>query len=412
MADRDKKALHFARVKIAGGPEIGETQMLAFEWKSFVNGGYIVRCKVSDPNLSLLRDKVIKQYLQKAREAPTEIEFAIGYVGGDETETRKESITDLDLYGDSPHGGFEFVAIDPPNWFLNGGLGDGKVYEGSVSDVIEKCVKEYAPDIKVEVTKTEDNPKGCWAMMRQDPKTFIQSLLDWSASLTPKKTNWMVASVDKKIIIKEQHDFFQNRRHFGNYNNSMGLDKTNDIVDYAVLNNSFVSVYQNALVTQGLSAVSGKFLDVQTSKDKTEIRDENTENKANTRTDAEKAFKKPSCKWSTSIMAVPELAGGEMGIKYEEWIGGRARNLFISMLPMVMRVRLTIHGDPEYHDSSKLGVSTLNINWKDFDKQDFFLAGRWLVYGFHHRMTKIKKPRWFTDVYIYRIDHDADSKKA
>jgi len=409
MPNEDRKALYFAQITIAGGEEIGLNQMLAFEWKSFVNGGYVIRAKITDPDLTLLKNPVLKNYLKQARNSPTEVKFKIGYVGGGETKLRTALLTDLDLYGTPSHGGFEFVAIDPPNWHLNAGKGDGKVYRGRVSDVIKEVVGEYAPGITAEVTKTEDDP-GCWAMMRQDPKTFIQSLTDWSANITPSKTNWMIASVDDKIIIKEQKDFLANRTHFGDYTASITNAKRNDIYDFAMLNSNFITVYQDTLSTQGISAVSGKFMDIQTDKEKLKIEDSNTGNKANARSDPTKSFKKPEGKWSTSIASVPELNGGELGIKYEDWIAGRARNMFISMLPMIMRVRLTVDGDPTYHDSSKLGVSTININWKDLDGDDVFLSGRWLVYGFHHRMTLVKRPRWWTDVYIYRIDYDASAK--
>jgi molybdenum cofactor biosynthesis protein B len=40
-------------------------------------------------------------------------------------------------------------------------------------------------------------------MMKMDPKTFIASLLEWSSSITPKKSTWVVASVDHEIRIKE-----------------------------------------------------------------------------------------------------------------------------------------------------------------------------------------------------------------
>ena len=74
---------------------------------------------------------------------------------------------------------------------------------------------------------------------------------------------------------------------------------------------------------------------------------------------------------------------------------------------MVMRLRISINGDKQFDDPTKLGVSTLNINWKDSDDEDFFLAGRWIVYGFHHKVTR---KRWKIDLYLYRIDYNANAK--
>ena len=79
MANENRKSTHFAKLIIAGGEEIGFRQMLAFEWKSFVNGGYIVRAKISDPNLKILKESVVTQgYLDKARQQPTIVKFKMG----------------------------------------------------------------------------------------------------------------------------------------------------------------------------------------------------------------------------------------------------------------------------------------------------------------------------------------------
>jgi hypothetical protein len=405
-------AAPFVEMRIAGGKEIGTKQLVAFEWKSFINGGYTIRAKVSDPYFRILKDfSVSTNYLKQARQAPTLVEFRLGWRGNEElsmSEYRQAYISDLDQYGTHTHAQFEFVAVDPASWFLNAGVGDGKVYKGCICDVIKEVVADYAPEIKVEVTETEDDKNGLWPMMRQDPKSFIQSMLDWSANLTPMKTHWITVTKDLKLYIKEQADLVGNRIHYGHFNVSKNHEKLNDIIDYSLITNNFLSVYQNSIVTQGISAVSGKFIDQITDRDKVEIRDENTPNKLNTRVDPDKAFSKPNCRWATSITGIPEHNGGELGIKYEDYLGGRARNLYLNMLPMVMRLRLSLTGTPIFDDPSRLGVSTLTLNWKDQDEEDYMLSGRWIVYGFHHKVTP---KNWFTDAYIYRIDHDANARK-
>jgi len=404
------RAVPFVKMTIAGGQEIGLAQMVAFEWKAFTNSGYVVRCKVADPYFRILRDfATSEQYLAQARQGPTEVKFKIGWKGDPdlETEERIAYISDLDQYGKMHHAQFDFVAVDPATWCLNAGDGDGKVYEGNITKVIKQVISDYAPGISVQVTETQDDKKGLWPMMRQDPKSFIQSMLDWSANLTPDKTQWISVSKDKELIIKEQADLKSNKKHFGNYNVSFNNKKLNDIEHYTLLTNNFLSVYQNSVVTQGISTISGKFIDKKTDKDKVEINDENTGNKINTRIDPKKGFSKPQCKWATSINGIPEHSAGEIGVKYEDYLGGRARSLYLNMLPMVMRVRVGITGDKQFDDPTKLGVSTLNINWKDPEDQDFFLAGRWIIYGFHHKVTR---KNWTTDLYLYRIDYNANAQ--
>jgi hypothetical protein len=397
-------------LKIAGGREIGVQRMIAFEWKAFVNHGYVVRGKVIDPYFRVLKEVAVsQQYLSQARQAPTEIKFKIAWDGDPELETEERTayISDLDQYGKGEQAQFEFVAVDPASWMLNAGDGNGKVYKGNITKVIKDVVSDYAANINVQVTETEDDKNGLWPMMRQDPKSFIQSMLDWSANLNPQKTHWLTVSKDFDLHIKEQADLLANKTHFGHYNLSFDNKRINDVQHYTLLTNNFLSVFQNSVITQGISTISGKFIDKKTDNEKVEIRDENTGNKINARIDSKKGFSKPQCKWATSINAIPEHSAGEIGVKYEDYVGGRARNLYLNMLPMVMRVRIGIDGDKKFDDPTKLGVSTININWKDEDNEDYFLSGRWIVYGFHHKVTR---KRWVTDLYLYRIDHNANAR--
>lgn len=415
----------FVEIKI-GGKFIGRDAVDSFEWKSFLNGGYEIRVNVTDLGHRLLNDIRLwdDTYLRAARKDPLIVEFRMGYPGGARFETcngkfKTAIVSDLTIYGDPMLGSIEFIAIDPPSWYLNAGKGDGKVFTGNISKVIEDVVRQSTGGkIRAKVSNTKDDPNGKWGMHRQDPKTFIMSLLDWSSGvLNNSESGWMIGVDDETIYVEDQKDFLQRRKHLADYNGSVGTKRRNDIMEYSVLNNTLITAYQTRLITQGISAVSGKFLDKQTEPDKTEIRDENTTQKLNAKVDKTMSYDKPRGEYSTSIIANPELSGGEVGLKYEDWIGGRPQQLYLSMLPMVMRCRFTVRGDYRFFDNNNLGVSTIKLTWKDIGSigpdgipKDYFLHGHWIVYGFHHRMALGKQPRWWTDVYAYRIDWDAEAQ--
>jgi hypothetical protein len=395
-------------ISIAGGADIGQN-LTKFEWASFVNGGYIIRAKVSDPFFNYLKNLAVKGYLKEGRSKETPVKFKIAWSGGNETKQRLAFMTDLQAHGFNEGGEIEFVAIDPPSFYLNEGTADGRVYEGRISDVIRQVVQEYAPGIKVDVTKTLDNETNKWWMMRQDPHTFIRSLLDHAAGVTPKRTSWIVSSVDEEINIKEQADLIG--QDFGIYYINRHGDAPGDALQFDMLADNFVSPLQTKLITSGISAISGEYLDkiTDSGQNKVFVKDENTSNKVNTNITPKQGFAKPNKKWATSVMAIPEHSAGDLGIQYSKYIDGRARGLFMNMLNLVMRVRVRVTGEPLLHDSSDLGVSTVTLTWQDIDGEPYFLSGRWLIYGFHHTVTH---EHWFTDLYLARLDYNADSKKV
>lgn len=403
--------------------EIGSTNMHAFEWKSFINGGYSIRGTIVDPYFGILSralglsaDEVTRNYLQNARRRPDTflLKFRIGWepgreVGDNTTRERLAILTDVNILGQSAYGGWEFVAIDPPNFCLNAGKGSGRVFKGRVSDVIRTVFNDYMADdsFTVEVTETSDNKDGRWPMMRQDPKTFMRSLLDWSSSLTPKKTNWIVASLDKKLIIKEHAELAQSGgKLIESYNGNWRGNPPSDIRSFAYISDNILTGINTRLITQGISAVTGRFLDA-TTDEETIVDDQRTANKVNVNVGSDRAFAKPdpNLEWGQSVFAIPEMNGGELGLKYEDYIDGRARYQYLNMLPQVMRVRVTVAGDVNFDDPTRFGVDCVHIKWADVESPEgFFLGGNWILYGFHHHMTR----EYFdTDLYLYRIDHDA-----
>jgi hypothetical protein len=406
----EPKATHkpIIELSIDGGADIG-FNMQKFEWASFVNGGYIVRGKVYDPYFNILKNLATKGYLKDGRVKETPVKFKLKWSNGDETTERTAFMTTLAASGKNESGTIEFIGIDPPSYYLNEGTADGKVYKGNVSGVIKQVVNEFAPNINVEVTETDDNKENLWYMMRQDPKTFIRSMLDWSAGVTPKKTHWVVASVDKKLIIKEQAAL--ESKDYGVYHVNRNGTTGKDVLSYEVLADNSISPLQTKLITSGISAISGEFLDKisDSGEQKVFVKDENTQNKVNVDITQTQGFKKPDKKWATAVMAIPEHSAGELGIQYNKYIDGRARGLFLNMLNLVMRMRLKVTGEYMFDDSSKLGVAKCTVSWKDIDGEPYFLSGKWLIYGFHHVMTVNV---WSTDLYLARLDFDASAKKV
>lgn len=387
-----------------------------FEWASFINGGYMVYAKVADPYFNTLKNIAVKDYLTDGRNKETDIKFKIKWSGAKETtDQRKAFITDLRSRGVNEGGALEFIGIDPPSFYLNEGTADGRVYRGNVSSVIRQVINDFAPAIvssdpvSPDITETIDNPNNVWYMMRQDPKTFIVSLLDWAAGITPKRTQWIVASVDDRLVIKEQADIPP--VDFGIYHVNRNGSGAKDVREFEMLSNNFVSPLQAKLITSGISAVSGEYFDKVTdsSEQIVAVTDKNTTNKINVDITAKQGFKKPEKPWATSIMAIPEHNAGDLGVSYGRYIDGRARGLFLKMLGMVMRLKIRVTGEPLLHDSSQLGVATATIGWSDLDNEPYFLQGRWLIYGFHHIVTR---EQWWTDIYLARLDQDALAKKV
>jgi hypothetical protein len=401
-------------ISIDGGPNLS-AYLNRFQWRSLINGGYSIYAMFNDPHLAQFQNIANEKYLKDARKKPTVVKWKIKWRvgGGNETEERTAYLTDLDSV--TPEGGqtsgfFQFIAIDPPTWYLNWGDAEGKTYKGKVSDVIKKIVNDYAPGISVEVSDTIDNAENKWWMMRQDPKSLIMSLIDWSSSVTNKKTQWIIASVDKKIIIKEQSELPSGS--LGDYIINTNSPGAQNVVSWNNLENNYLSNLQTVLGTAGISAVSGLYCDKKNNitKDKVKINDKRTDAKINVNIKEDQSFTKPSEEdrgW-TQIMAIPEHSGGELGVKYQDYIDGRARTMFLNMLEGLNRIKLKVIGNHKVHDSSKLGGHTVGLTWIGSDGQPYAGNGKWIIYGFEHTVFP---GSWTTDLYLNRLDYDAAAQK-
>jgi hypothetical protein len=395
-----------------------------FEFRGMVNGGYIIRAKLFDAHYNLLNQLVEEGYFKLTRTTPVKVTFQIlqGPSGQfPDTATRSQTAILMSLVvtgGPADVGNLEFVAIDPPSWYLNIGDANGGCYKGRVDQVIQQVVSEYAPSISLEVGRTIDSEYNRWWMMRQDPKTFLASLIDWSSSITQKKTQWMVQMDGSKLTIKEQGSLPSKQRAFYRYFAQKDLDTIQDV---SLKSDNALSIVQAALVTSGSAAVSGYYLDKITdnSMDKVFAKDSNTQNKQIAKVNGDQSFTKPeevvdkAAGWS-AINAVPEIySAGDLGLAYDEYLDGRARSIWLNMTNALLRVKFRVLGHGEWSSTHGLGVDTVFIKWtagrraggKDF----WWTTGNWLVYGFHH---VVSRREWFTDLYCSRFDHDASAKKV
>ena len=408
-----------ATVRINGGKDVGQWVDL-LKWSSFINGGYVVYARFYDPTLKVFSDIMDSKYLADARKEPLPISFSLRWgvessLDQAETDTRVAYITNVvslntDSAGSS--GYFEFVAIDPPSWWLNYGDSDGAAYTGSVHQVITRIVNKYAPNIKLEISSTTDSSTNTWHQMRQVPKDFILSLLDWSSSVTNNRTSWVVASVDEKLIIKEQAEL--KSADFGEYSINTNYPGAHNCIRWEVLSDNYLTSLQTAMDSSGISAVSGLYVskdDTNPVRDKAIVSDNNTQNKRNIQLTDEQSFAKPTNLergWS-SIRSIPEDSAGAVGVNYQDYIDGRARGIYINMLYGLFRMKIRVYGSPKVSDSSQLGVSKVTVRMHDAGGDPYIYDGSWMCYGFEHIYDRDN--RWYTDLYISRFDHDAASQK-
>lgn len=425
-----------------------------FEWSSFINGGYNIRIKVADTLYSRIHKIASEFYLKQGKSIPIPITFRLSWDSTDlGTPEFTAYITKIHCDG-MPNCGFvEFIAIDPPSFVLRHGTAKGNAWHGNISKVIEDVIKDTTgavfknaeedpitgsvPDanyIKLEVGETNDNTNGIWYQMRMDPATFIASLLEWSSSLTDSKSQWIVASGQKRgdffegesplvsypaLYIKQwdelEKSLSEDQKFFGSINFNSASGGANDVIDFEFLGDNLVGISQDMLVTQGISSTSGLFIDKNYKEGSTEkalVKYGNTQSKLNTDVSpvdgASKAYTLPSesalPNRANSIIAIPEFNGGDTSVKYQDYIDGRARNVFIKLLSASMRICVTVSGWHEVWDSTVLGSAVINLDWKNNQGEEYFLSGDWILYGFKH---KIYDGKWYTDLFLSRIDYDS-----
>jgi len=381
---------------------------IRLEWKAMINNGYVIRAKLTDPYFNMFKEVMEQYYLKNARNEPVKVIFRLEWKGPKtiKTEDRIAYLVNVYISGQNENAKVEFIAMDPPTWLLSRGKAEGKYYEGSVSDVIRQVCQENGVS-DVEITKTIDNTKGSWWMMRQDPKTFIQSLLEWSSSITPNKTKWVINSKDEKLVIKEEYDLVS--KDFKTYKVSAKDPGADNVISYEALFDNFSHVLYSEEHTAGMSAVSGHYLDKITEPDKVKVYDKNTGNKANTVFGQDRGYKVTSKEFATFVHSIPEDSAGNIGLNYKEYIDGRNRREYLNMLGFITRIALNVQGEPEFDDPTELGVSTASLQWIGTDNEPYFMAGHWMLSGFYHT---IYPGGWHTTLYLNRLDFDASARKV
>lgn len=393
------------------------------EFKGMVNGGYIVRVKLFDAHYNFLTKLIDEGYLEETRTKPVTIKFQL-LQGPDgkfpETATRSQTAVVMSLQaigGPADIANVELIAIDPPSWYLNRGDASGLSFKGRVDQVVKQVVEFYAPGINVEVGRTTDSEYNRWWMMRQDPKTFLSSLADWSSAITQRKTQWLFQMDGERLIIKEQGAMPSKQRGFYRYF-SGGIDTIRSVDIKA---DNALSLVQSMLVTAGTAAVSGHYLDRITDprKRKVYVKDSTTSDKQIARVNSEQSFTKPEesynsvAGWS-AVTSIPEpYSAGDLGLQYDDYIDGRARGMWLNMTNALLRACFRVIGHGEWSSTEGLGVDTVFIKWtagrRAEGKEYWWASGTWLVYGFHH---VVSLGEWYTDLYCSRFDHDAAAKKV
>ena len=403
------------------------------QWESFVNRGYTIKVVVLDPNYNLLKSTVngsggdVNQikYLKEGRKKIVTVRFKLKK-GDQETEEQVAYLTDMQSTGVGVGARTIFIGIDPLSFLLSRGKSKGNYYDGSVSDVIKQVVTEYSsqpngPGATVNVSKTEDNDKNRWFTYRQDPKTFIKSLLDWSSSVTKGKSRWIVSSGwdaenDRpKINIKEEVEL--DRKQIGTYTIFTNDQNPRQFKDWFLSMNNFTSAFQTRMTTSGISSVSGRYIDQISLKDKSTVDDETTGSKLNVDygnkelgAGSDKAFTKPDdVDWGTYVTAIPEQNDGGVGKNYEDYIDGRARQKFMNLLGVSMNLMVDVIGEPRLFNSEQLGAIWCVLKWMDADADFYFLHGKWLINGFQHYYNR--DDGWRTKIMLYRIDWNANATK-
>lgn len=399
----------------------------SFEFKGMLNGGYIIRAVLFDHNFNTHNSLIEKGYFQYTRTAPIVVEFCIRHNApvddqpddGDKFKTKKQIaiLTSLEIkMRESNSAHLEIVAIDPPSYYLSVGTASGKAYTGKISEVIKQVVEEYATGVKLDMSMTSDSRYTKWHMMRQDPKTFIKSLLEWSSSLNKTKTNWVIGSDGFNLRITDQGSMVSKNKGLYDYAASRSghtLTALNVIADHSL------NIMQTQLLTHGASVISGKYWDKTIATDYVSVREGTTTGKKVAKlTNPWQSFIGPSEKARppysgfTAIGSIPEVdSSGGLGVNYENYIDGRARRIWYNTSIGIMNARFKVIGHGIYGDTLGLGIDTIFINWSKGEatsfpdglspKRTYWATGNWLMYGFHH---KVSRAEWYTDIYCSRYD--------
>lgn len=405
-----------------------------FEWRAKINSGYVAYVEVNDPHFKffdIIFNNETFKYLENARQRPVKVNWTLEFFsqstkGKNKTSERLGYLTNLKIYGNNTTAKFSFFAQDPPTFLLSAGIGDGRVYKGKIGGkdgVIARCIKDFGTISEIDregsvqsliqtslasdISETNDSKNGIWPMFRLDPMNYIISLLEWSSPLTKSDSRWIISCSDEKINIKKAKDL--RGKNLGVFNISSQKTNSNDIFNWDIDLNNFLTQYQARLVTAGMSSTTGEiinqFVDDEATKNKVTPLQPNSKDRAPTK--PKNGDDWPEGLPATFIRSIPEHSGGEVIKNYKDYIDGRARQTFDDMLSSLMRMTICVPGVPELDDSELLGVSTCTINWARQGSDPWFAHGPWIIDGFSHSYRMKPNDHWLTYIDLYRIDWDS-----
>lgn len=407
-----------------------DDNILDFEFRTMLNGGEMVRVVVTDPYFTKFDQIMGNDYFAFSRQAttgPVRLTSQLGW-SGDKSLQLDEMIhvvVAMAPMGDGNEARIELLAVDYPSYYLTAGNAGGGSYLGNVQSVIKQIVAKYSHNaigVRFDTT-TKDSKYNRWWEYRQDPKSLILSLLEWSTSVSEHQTKWLLWPDGDTLVIKEQADDESQQRAVYEWRGYGGDVKgTGDIVEWEVLGDNALQLMQTQLVTAGMSAVSGAYYDpkqFEKDKEKVFVGDNNTGSKYKPIVPPDRGYTRPDPNadpldhpvgW-TMVPAIPEFSAGDLGMRYDQYMDGRARGMYLSLSNTLERIRLRVVGHHIWAGSPGLGVDTLSIviTASVPDKPSYFIAGNWIVYGFHHIASR---SGWDTDLYCYRLDYDAEAKSV
>ena len=399
-------------------------------FKGIVNGGYLFSARLYDPALSLFDDLVEQRYFVESLKGPQWLKFQLaGSIEGEfpSSATRPQygMIVAMRSILESSGSFLEIIAIDPITYGLTMGDASGGAYKGTIDGVIRQLLDDYGITINgqrpsVDVTRFAGSDEVTWNMYRQDPKSFLVSLLEWSSGLTESKTQLLMGVDGNNLVIKEQAKIQERRR--GYYMKYSAED--DNIIEHKILANNLISAVDTKMITSGASSTAGSYLDHKQDfgENYLVVSDKTTTNKYVPRISRERGFTKANAQpgngkpftGSSIVGTIPELlSNGEIGVPYQYYIDGRARNTFYNVSNGGLKMLLTVFGHGEYSDTIGLGADTVFVQLNNMANNStrgyFWSTGFWIVRGFHHRLTK---SYWVTDLLLTRLEHDAEGRKV
>ena len=399
------------------------THFQDFRWESFINSGYKVFGKFGNPYQSVIQDDDVGNILLRARNEILEAKFSIKWTDSTETTTRSVIITHINTYGEGGNDSFITIeGIDPASWVLLHGKAKGDVKEGKISTVINEVVSEASSDvgfnISLDMQETTDNEKNLWYRMKLDPKTLINTMLEWSIHVADNDnqstTAWAIQSEDKDIVIKDWSKIKPYEQMNGiEYSvNNQGSANRVDIDSIRVGGNFLLGTTSPRMISSGISSITGKLFSHEDKQYEDDLRiwDKNTAKKINVSTDKDRSTTKPddNVEWATYLNSIPEHNNGELGIKYNKYMAGKSRDWFIKSLYTTLRCSFDVYGEYKCDSVKVHGKTKVKLNMVDVNGDPYYLYGDWIIYGFQHIVTR---KSWITRFHVSRLDHDASSQK-